>query len=109
MPFVSRREFLRSTAAAGAIGLAAERPAAQGPGDRPQQAPQVTVLNPGMRVPVGRGAGDERRDQGDQHEHASPESPIARRQPEHDQHRPEEQMQCDLGAPPDGVPDRQAP
>ena len=50
---VSRREFLGSAAAAAAIGLAAERPSAQEAGDRPQQAQQVTVLNPGTRVPVG--------------------------------------------------------
>ena len=53
MPFVSRREFLGSAAAAAAIGLAAKRASAQEAGDRPQQAPQVTVLNPGTRVPVG--------------------------------------------------------
>ena len=50
---VSRREFLGSAAAAAAMGLATERPSAQEPGDRPQQAAQVTVLNPGTRVPVG--------------------------------------------------------
>ena len=53
MPFISRREFLGLAAAAGAIGLAAERLPAQGPGDRPPQASQVTVLNPATRVPVG--------------------------------------------------------
>ena len=53
MSFVSRRDFLGSAAAAAAIGLAVERPSAQEAGDRPQQAPQVTVLNPGTRVPVG--------------------------------------------------------
>ena len=52
-PGVTRREFLESAAAAGALGLATEGLAAQGPGDRPRQATEVTVLNPGTRVPVG--------------------------------------------------------
>lgn len=52
-PGVTRREFLESAAAAGVLGLGAERPAAQVPGDRPPQALEVTVLNPATRVPVG--------------------------------------------------------
>jgi hypothetical protein len=56
MPPVSRREFLsqaESVASAGLLGLAIERLAAQVPGSRPVQAPEVAVLNPGTRVPVG--------------------------------------------------------
>jgi len=56
MALFSRREFLsrvESAATAGVAGLAVERLAAQVPGDRPVQAPEVTVLNPGTRVPVG--------------------------------------------------------
>jgi hypothetical protein len=56
MALFSRREFLshvESAAAAGVLGLAAGRLAAQVPGDRPLQAPEVPVLNPATRVPVG--------------------------------------------------------
>jgi hypothetical protein len=56
MPGLSRREFLshvESAATAGVLGLAGRRLAAQSPGDRPPQASEVTVLNPGTRVPVG--------------------------------------------------------
>ena len=45
---------MESAATAGVLGLAAARAAAaQVPGDRPRQAPEIAVLNPGTRVPVG--------------------------------------------------------
>jgi hypothetical protein len=54
MPAITRRDFLgrvESAAAAGVLGLAGSPPA-QGPGERPAQAPEVVVLNPATRVPV---------------------------------------------------------
>ena len=53
MPFVSRREFLGSAAAAARLAWPRRDRPRRSPGDRPQQAPEVTVLNPGTRVPVG--------------------------------------------------------
>ena len=61
MSLFSRREFLsrvESAATAGVLGLAAARAAAQVPGDRPRQAPEVAVLNPRHAGP---GRADHRR------------------------------------------------
>lgn len=52
---LTRREFfsrVEAAATAGVVGLAAERLGPQAAGDRPVQAPEITVLNPGTRVPV---------------------------------------------------------
>jgi hypothetical protein len=54
MSSVTRRDFLghlETVAAAGVVGLASPA-AAQTPGERPSRAADVTVLNPGTRVPV---------------------------------------------------------
>ena len=55
MSAMTRRDFLghlESAAAAGVLGLTGGA-SAQTPGDRPIQAADVVVLNPGTRVPVG--------------------------------------------------------
>ena len=54
MSTVSRRDFLghiETVATAGVVGLAS-RASAQTPGERPNRPADVTVLNPGTRVPV---------------------------------------------------------